>query len=101
MISPVILFTLITGMIASFNVFTPAYVISTGVSAGSGTPGSPAYAAMFYVLYLFVNTFQRYRVGLGAAQAWILFLIILALTVLMFWVSRKFVYYEAEEEGFI
>jgi multiple sugar transport system permease protein len=101
MISPVILFTLITGMIGSFNVFTPAYVISTGVGAGAGTPGSPAYAAMFYVLYLFVNTFQRYRVGLGAAQAWILFLIILLLTLLMFWVSRKFVYYESEEEGFI
>src|SRR5262245_4286873 len=101
MISPVILFTFITGIIGSFNVFTPAYVISSGIGAGSGTPGSPAYAAMFYVLYLFVNTFQRYRVGLGAAQAWILFLVILGLTLLMFRASRQFVYYESEEEGFI
>ena len=44
MISPVILFTFITGIIGSFNVFTPAYVISSGIGAGSGTPGSPAYA---------------------------------------------------------
>ncbi len=101
MISPVILFTLITGIIGSFQVFTPAYVISTGIGAGSGTPGSPAYAAMFYVLYLFVNTFQRYRVGLGAAQAWILFIIILVLTLVMFRVSQQYVYYESEEEGFI
>jgi len=100
MISPVILFTFITGIIGSFQVFTPAYVISSG-NGGASSVGSPAYAAMFYVLYLFVNTFQRYRVGLGAAQAWILFLIILLLTVLMFWVSRKFVYYESDEEGFI
>jgi multiple sugar transport system permease protein len=56
---------------------------------------------MFYVLYLFVNTFQRYRVGLASAQAWILFLIILSLTGLMFWASRRFVYYETEEEGMI
>jgi multiple sugar transport system permease protein len=101
MISPVILFTLITGIIGSFQVFTPAYVISTGIGAGSGTPGSPAYAAMFYVLYLFVNTFQRYRVGLGAAQAWILFVIIMVLTLLMFRASRQYVYYETDEEGFI
>jgi multiple sugar transport system permease protein len=100
MISPVILFTFITGIIGSFQVFTPAYVISSG-NGGASSVGSPAYAAMFYVLYLFVNTFQRYRVGLGAAQAWILFLIILGLTLVMFWVSRKFVYYESDEEGFI
>ena len=96
MISPVILFTLITGIIGAMQVFTEAYVLAGGTSLGS-----PAYSSMFYVLYLFVNTFQRYRVGLAAAQAWILFLIILGLTGLMFWASRRFVYYEAEEEGAI
>ena len=101
MISPVLLFTLITGIIGSFQVFTPAYVISSGIGAGSSQLGSPAYSAMFYVLYLFVNTFERYRVGLGAAQAWILFLVILVLTLLMFRISRQFVYYESDEEGFI
>jgi multiple sugar transport system permease protein len=96
MISPVILFTLITGIIGAMQVFTEAYVLAGGTSLGS-----PAYSSMFYVLYLFVNTFQRYRVGLAAAQAWILFLIILGLTAAMFWASRRFVYYEAEEEGAI
>jgi multiple sugar transport system permease protein len=96
MISPVILFTLITGIIGAMQVFTEAYVLAGGTSLGS-----PAYSSMFYVLYLFVNTFQRYRVGLAAAQAWILFLIILGLTALMFWASRRFVYYETEEEGAI
>jgi multiple sugar transport system permease protein len=96
MISPVILFTMITGIIGAMQVFTEAYVLAGGTSLGS-----PAYSSMFYVLYLFVNTFQRYRVGLAAAQAWILFLIILGLTGLMFWASRRFVYYETEEEGAI
>ena len=100
MISPVILFTLITGIIAAFQVFAEAYVLAA--AAGSGQQlGAPAYASMFYVLYLFVNGFQRYRFGIAAAQAWILFLIILGLTLLMFRASRRFVYYETEEEGMI
>jgi multiple sugar transport system permease protein len=101
MISPVILFTLITGIIGAFQVFTEAYVLSTSGNAGSSQVGAPAYASMFYVLYLFVNTFQRYRVGLGAAQAWILFVLVLGLTLLLVRLSRRFVYYEAEEEGTI
>ena len=96
MISPVILFTFITGMIGSFQVFTPAYVI-----AGGNQLGAPAYSSMFYVLYLFLNAFQRYRVGLASAQAWILFIIIMILTLLMFAASRRYVYYEADEEGTI
>src|SRR5262245_45722395 len=101
MISPVILFTLITGIIASFQVFAEAYVLSSASGSGGQTLGAPAYASMFYVLYLFVNGFQRYRFGLAAAQAWILFLVILGLTLLMFRVSRRFVYYETDEEGMI
>ena len=54
---------------------------------------------MFYNLYLFLNTFRRYRVGMASAQAWILMVIILLLTLLMFWLSRRYVYYEADEEG--
>jgi multiple sugar transport system permease protein len=93
MISGVILFTCITGVIGSFQTFTAAYIIS-----GNGS-GSPAYSLMFYVLYLFNNAFRTYRMGTAAAQAWILFIIVLVLTVLMFRVSRRFVYYESDEEG--
>ncbi|MFN8488522.1 MAG: sugar ABC transporter permease [Caldilineaceae bacterium] len=88
MLSPVILFTTITGVIGSFQVFTPAYIVSGG-------NGSPNYASMFYVLYLYLNAFQRYRFGLAAAQAWILFLIIMLLTYFLLRTSRRLVYYES------
>ena len=87
MISPVILFTFITGIIASFQVFTPAYIISNG-------QGGPNYSSMFYVLYLYLNAFRRYRFGYASAQAWILFIVILVLTVLALRFSRRAVYYE-------
>lgn len=92
MISPVILFTFITGMIGSFQVFTPAYIVSGG-------QGGPNYASMFYVLYLYLNAFRRYRFGYASAQAWLLFLVILVLTVLFFRASRRAVYYESVGDG--
>jgi multiple sugar transport system permease protein len=88
MISPVILFTFITGIIGSFQVFTPAYVVSNG-------QGGPNYASMFYVLYLYLTAFRRYRFGYASALAWILFLVILVLTVLALRASRRTVYYES------
>lgn len=88
MISPVILFTFITGIIGSFQVFTPAYIVSNGA-------GGPAYSSMFYVLYLYLNAFRRYRYGYSSAQAWILFIVILVLTFLAFRASRETVYYES------
>jgi multiple sugar transport system permease protein len=96
MVSPVILFTIITGIIGAFQVFTPAYVISGGTSLGA-----PNYASMFYNLYLFQNAFTRYRFGTASAQAWILLIVILLLTMLMFWASRRYVHYESDEEGSI
>jgi multiple sugar transport system permease protein len=71
-------------------------VLSSGTSIGS-----PNYASMFYNLYLFVNAFRRYRLGTASAQAWILMIIILLLTMLMFWASRRYVHYESDEEGSI
>jgi multiple sugar transport system permease protein len=94
MISPVVLFTFITGTIAAMQTFTAAYVLG-----GQGGLGQPNYASMFYNLYLFLQAFRRYRMGLASAQAWILMLMVLLLTAAMFWVSRRYVYYESEEEG--
>ena len=96
MISPVLLFTFITGTIAAMQVFTPAYVIS-----GGNNLGAPNYASMFYNLYLFLNAFRRYRMGTASAQAWILMIIVLLLTLAMLWASRRYVYYESDEEGAI
>ncbi|MCL4859041.1 MAG: sugar ABC transporter permease [Caldilineaceae bacterium] len=91
MISPVILFTFITGIIGSFQVFTPAYIISNG-------QGGPNYASMFYVLYLYLTAFRRYRFGYASALAWILFLVIFVLTVLALHISRRSVYYESPDD---
>lgn len=88
MISPVLLFTFVTNVIGSFQVFTQAYVVSNGT-------GGPNYSSMFYVLYLFLEAFQSYRMGYGAALAWMLFLVILALTLLTLRLSRNVVYYES------
>jgi multiple sugar transport system permease protein len=90
MISPAILLNLITGMIAAFQIFVPAYVVTT-----SGSSYGPNYSAEFYVLYLFNNAFQYFKFGYAAAQALILFLLILLLTILLLWGSRRFVYYES------
>jgi multiple sugar transport system permease protein len=84
-LSPAILFNAITGLIASFQVFTPAQVV---------TQGGPNFASEFYVLYLFNNAFQYFKMGYASAQAWILFLVIFALTGLMLLISRRFVYYD-------
>ena len=78
------------------GVNTAAYVINGGTNLGA-----PAYASMFYNLYLFLNAFRRYRMGLASAQAWILLVIVFLLTLAMLWASRRYVYYEADEEGAI
>jgi multiple sugar transport system permease protein len=98
MISSVILFNFITGIIGAFRVFTQAYVISGTVGGGGQAFGSPNYASMFYVLYLYINAFRRYRFGFAAAQAWVLFIVILVLTLISLRVSREIVYYESANE---
>jgi multiple sugar transport system permease protein len=88
--TPVIFFQLIIGIINSFQVFTQAYVM---------TDGGPHYASLFYVLYLYRNGFRYYRMGYASAIAWVLFLILLALTMVVVTTSNRWVYYEAETEG--
>ncbi len=89
MMSPVLLFTLIMGIINSFQVFTQAYVM---------TGGGPHYASLFYVLYIYQNAFQFFSMGYASALSWILFLIMLALTALIFKSSPLWVYYESTRE---
>jgi len=87
MISPVILFTLVTNLIYTLQVFTQVYVVSDGM-------GGPSYASLVYVLYLFLNGFRWFRLGYASALAWVLFVIIVVLTLLMLRASRNLVYYE-------
>ena len=61
------------------------------------TGGGPNNATRFYVLYVYQNAFEFFQMGYASAQAWILFLIILALTLLVIWTSKGWVFYEAQK----
>lgn len=75
-------------VIEGFRTFTAAFV---------ATDGGPAYASLFYMLYLFQNAFSFLNMGYASALAWILFVIVLILTVIQFRASRQWVYYEGGE----
>lgn len=89
MISPTIFFNLVMGVIGSFQVFTSSYIITGG-------QGGPANATLFYVLYLYQKAFRYLQMGYACALAWILFAIILILTLAILRSSAAWVYYEAE-----
>jgi multiple sugar transport system permease protein len=88
MISPVIYFNLIMGIIGSLQVFAQAYIMLGG--------GGPNRSALFYTVYLYQNAFDYQQMGYACAMAWILFLIILGLTWLATRTTRRHIYYEGE-----
>jgi len=88
MISPVIYFNLIMGIIGSLQVFVQAYVIFGG--------GGPNRSVLFYTIYLLNNAFDYHQMGYACAMAWILFLIILLLTWIATRSTRRLIYYEGE-----
>lgn len=85
LLTPVIFFSVVTGLIGTFQVFTNAYI---------ATDGGPENATLFYVLLLFRNAFEYFRMGYASAMAWVLLVIVLALTVLQFRLARRWVHYE-------
>jgi multiple sugar transport system permease protein len=85
MLSPYILFNLIIGLIATMQIFGEAYIM---------TEGGPVDSTLFYTYYLFKNAFQYFRMGYASALAWILFLVVLALTLAQLWFSKRWVHYE-------
>lgn len=96
MTSSIIFYQLIVNIISSFQVFGVAYVLF--VSQPSASSAGPDNAALFYVLYMFRNAFGYFRNGYASAMAWILFLVIMVLTWLLFLSQRRWVYYETEGE---
>jgi len=86
MLSPVIFFNVIIAIISSFQIFTQAYVM---------TAGGPGDATRFYVLWLYNQAFDFHQMGYASAMAWMLLVIILALTGLLMATTKRFVYYEA------
>lgn len=90
MMSPVLFFNLIVGLIAAFQVFDVAYV---------ATRGGPVDSTLFYVLYLWYNAFDYFRMGYASAMAWVLFVIILVVTLITFKGVARHVYYEYSDRG--
>ena len=84
MLSPVILYNLLIGMIGALQTFERIYVM---------TRGGPNYASYFYNLYLYDNAFGYFKLGLASAQAWILFVIIMIMTVVALRSSGRWVFY--------
>jgi multiple sugar transport system permease protein len=85
MLSPLIFYNIVMGIIGSFQIFTQAQVM---------TGGGPNNATLFYVLNLYRQAFEFHQMGYASALAWVLFLIILVLTIIVFRASRNLVYYE-------
>ncbi|NLJ24989.1 MAG: sugar ABC transporter permease [Firmicutes bacterium] len=85
MLSPVILFNLIMNIIQSFQVFEHVYIM---------TGGGPANSTLVAVLYLYDNAFKFFKMGYASAFAWILFLIILVMTLVVLRTSQHWVHYQ-------
>jgi len=85
MISPVIFYNAIIALIGTFQYFTQAYIVSNG-------RGDPAGATLFYNLNLYLEGFGYYQMGYASALAWLLFVIVLTITVVLFRLGGKWVY---------
>jgi len=90
MVSPVILFQLIMGIISALQVFTQGYVM---------TQGGPNNATLFFILHLYRNAFRFLHMGYASALAWALFVYILALTLVVLRSSNAWVFYSGEIRG--
>lgn len=94
MTSPIIFFNLVIGIIYSFQVFNIVFIIFTPTSVYE-QPAGPEDAGLVYIMYLYRYAFQYFQIGYASAMAWLLLLIVLALTLVVFRSSGRWVYYEA------
>ncbi|QAY65955.1 carbohydrate ABC transporter permease [Paenibacillus protaetiae] len=90
MLSPVMFFNLILGIIGSFQTFTAAFII---------TKGGPINSTYVYALFLYEKAFKHYQMGYASALAWVLLVIVGVLTAINFFASRYWVFYESSAEG--
>ena len=100
LLTPVIFFNLIMGIIGSFQVFTVAFIAggtTGGGTGGGGTAGGPLGSMLMYMLLLFRNAFRYFHMGYASAMAIVLFLIILVITLVLVKTSGGWVYYEAAQ----
>jgi multiple sugar transport system permease protein len=88
MLSPVLFFVIVISTISSFQIFTDVRVM---------TQGGPGTATFVFVYFIYQAAFEYGKMGYASALAWLLFVIILILTLLQLWGSRRWVYYEGGE----
>jgi len=94
-LSPIILFQLIMGLIGAFQIFTESYILAGGKSV-SGSIGGPDQSLLFYAVNLYQEAFMNLKMGYASALAWILFVIVMAITLVLLKTSRRWVYYGGE-----
>ncbi|MDR7233260.1 MAG: carbohydrate ABC transporter permease [Actinomycetes bacterium] len=92
MISPAIFFNVLVLTIAAFQIFDQAFLLFH-----RDTVQGSSDASLFYAIYLFQQAFRQFNFGFAAAMAWLLFLIILVISLIQMRVGNRFVYYESEE----
>jgi multiple sugar transport system permease protein len=93
MLSPSLFYTLIMGIIGSFQVFTSAFLMT------GPPPGGPMNSTLFTVLYVYRVAFEQFNMGYASAVAWVLFVVILAFTIVQWKLANRWVYYEGGEQG--
>src|SRR6478752_684057 len=87
LLSPIIFFNLVLQVIGAFQSFTQAFVVSGGT-------GGPSDSTLFYTLYLYQKGFGQFQMGYAAAMAWLLVIIVGAMTAINFFLSRYWVFYD-------
>lgn len=90
MLGPMLLFTFITSIIAAFQQLTIALLM---------TKGGPLGSTYFFAMYIYDNAFKYFDMGYAAAGSWVMFLIVLVLSLLVMRWSSAWVYYEGEVKG--
>ena len=92
MVTPVIFFTVLIGVIDGFQYFDQAYIAS-GASGTNASLGSPQNSLLFYGIYMYDQAFRQFHMGYAAAMAWVLFLAIMATTAVLLITSKRWVHY--------
>ncbi|OOE13183.1 carbohydrate ABC transporter permease [Fictibacillus arsenicus] len=92
MITPVIFFDVVTSLIGGFQIFQEAYVMT------ENGDGGPINSLLFYNLHMWNNAFEMFNMGYASSMAWVLFVIVMILTVLNLKLGKKWVYYDGGDE---
>jgi multiple sugar transport system permease protein len=98
LLSPTIFFEVVTGIIATFQIFATAFIL---IGTKNPAVGELGQSMLFYVLYLYDRAFGKigpggFQMGYASAMAWVLFIIILIITAAQLWLAKRWVHYETE-----